>query len=109
MDTDDNAACVLRAHSTGPPMIPPSRRRFLQVLAASGAALPSGAHAFGRAPAIIRRDAAVPTVDYGVAAGDVGIDRAIVWAHVDRPARMLVEWSTTDRFERVRRVRGPLA
>ena len=35
-------------------------------------------------------------------------DRAIVWSRTDRPARMLVEWSTTESFQDVRRVRGPL-
>ena len=36
-------------------------------------------------------------------------DRAIVWSRTDRPARMVVEWSTTDSFTDVRRVVGPAA
>jgi alkaline phosphatase D len=34
---------------------------------------------------------------------------AVVWARVDRPARMLVEWATTDSFRAARRVLGPAA
>lgn len=89
-----------------------SRRRFLQFLgAAAGASIPSrpGASPFGQAPAIVRTDRARPTVDYGVGSGDIGRDRAIVWAHVDRPARMIVEYSTSERFTNAQRVRGPVA
>ena len=51
----------------------------------------------------------MPVVDYGVASGDVGADRALIWAHADRPSRMVVEYSTTESFRRVQRVRGSLA
>jgi alkaline phosphatase D len=44
-----------------------------------------------------------------VAAGDVTGDRALVWSRADRPARMFVEYSTTERFADVRRVPGPAA
>ncbi len=91
----------------------PSRRQFLQLLGAAGASMSSTVRAsagvFGQAPAIVRAEGALPVVDYGVASGDVGLDRALVWAHVDRPARMVVEYSTTDAFRRVQRVRGPMA
>ena len=45
----------------------------------------------------------------GVASGDVTDGRAVVWSRSDRPARMLVEYSTTDRFETVLRRTGPAA
>ena len=58
-------------------------------------------------PGIIRQDGARPAIPFGVSSGDVSGDRAIVWSRTDRPSRMLVEWSTTESFRNVRRVRGP--
>ena len=48
-----------------------------------------------------------PGIPFGVSSGDVTRDRAMVWSRTDRPARMLVEWSTTESFQNVRRLRGP--
>jgi alkaline phosphatase D len=48
-----------------------------------------------------------PALAQGIAFGDVLDDRAIVWARADMPARMFVEWDTTDRFANPRRLRGP--
>ncbi len=62
-----------------------------------------------QAPAVVTSDRVRPRIDYGVAAGDPTPGRAIVWAHVDRPARLLVEHSTTDAFANARRVTGPMA
>jgi len=76
------------------------RRSFLQQLAAL-AIVP-------RAPAIITSDRQRPVIDAGVAAG-LDDDDAIIWAHVDRPSRMIVEYSTTPAFTSVRRVRGSTA
>ena len=45
----------------------------------------------------------------GVAVGDVCGGHAVVWSRADRAARMFVEYSTTERFADVRRVRGPAA
>ncbi len=59
------------------------------------------------APALIRQDGARPTIIYGTSSGDVTADRAIIWSRTDRPARMLVEWSTTESFQKPRRVAGP--
>jgi alkaline phosphatase D len=78
-----------------------SRRRFLE--RTLGAAVAS------QAPAVVTSDRTRPVVDYGVASGDLSPGRAIVWAHADRPSRMLVEWATTDRFTDARRVQGPVA
>jgi alkaline phosphatase D len=50
-----------------------------------------------------------PTLPQGVAAGDVGGGRGIVWSRCDRAARMIVEYSTSEQFTNARRVRGPAA
>jgi len=83
------------------------RRRFLQ-LAAALPWLPR-ATAFGQAPAIVSAPGAKPQAPFGAAAGDVGGGRAVIWSKADRTARMFVEYSTTERFSDVRRVRGPAA
>ena len=54
-------------------------------------------------------DEARPGVPCGVATGDVTEGRAIVWSRTDRPARIIVEFSTTPSFTSVRRVVGPAA
>ncbi len=79
----------------------PSRR---DVLRGTGAALAAGVVGCRRGPAIhVDR----PRLTHGVQAGDVDGDRAVVWARVDRPARLRVEWDTTPRFADPRRVDGP--
>jgi len=81
--------------------------------AGTGAALLIGTGHLARmlaaqeAPAIIKRDGTRPQAEQGVATGDVLQDRAIVWSRCDRPARMLVEWDTSERFADARRVAGP--
>ena len=69
-------------------MTTPSRRQFLQLLGAAGASMSSTVRAsagvFGQAPAIVRAEAALPVVDYGVASGDVGVDRALVYSEIVR-------------------------
>ena len=64
--------------------------------------------AYHQAPAIITSDRSRPVIDAGVGAG-AHRDGAIIWAHVDRPARMLVEYSTSPSFSNPRRERGPVA
>ena len=94
-----------------------SRRSFLRtsLKAAGGLALASRAETMDRAgaksgaPALIRQEGARPVIPFGAASGDVTRDRAIVWSRTDRRARMLVEWSTTESFQNVRRVPGPHA
>lgn len=75
-----------------------SRRQFL---AGTGGAL--------IAPAIIKAQGSRPQLPQGVAAGDAAGGRAVVWSRCDRPARMFVEYSTTESFRDVRRVAGPAA
>src|SRR5437660_3192412 len=89
------------------------RRRFLETaLQAAGA--------FAFAPAVLRQSAARPLIAYGTASGDItgprGIlwnrragGRGIVWSRTDRPARMLVEWATSDSFQNVHRMAGSIA
>jgi alkaline phosphatase D len=79
-----------------------SRRQFLRVGAAGGAALLA---APGRAPAFVRSR---PQLTHGIQSGDVTADSAIVWARADRPSRMLVEIAPTPGFRHARRVRGPV-
>ena len=67
------------------------------------------ARLFGQAPALVTSDAVRPRIDFGVAAGDPIGGRAVVWAHVDRPARMVVEYSTHESFKDPRRVFGGVA
>src|SRR5262245_39260441 len=76
------------------------RRRFLSdaVRAAGGLML---------SPAILRQDTVRPSVLYGAAGGDVAGNRSAVWSRTIRPARRLVEWSTTESFQNPQRVRGP--
>ena len=83
-----------------------SRRSFVSRLsgAAAGALL-----APRRAPALVAGDAARPAIPHGAAVGDVTGDSAIVWSRSDRPARMIVEWSTRASFADVRRQLGPIA
>jgi alkaline phosphatase D len=77
------------------------RRTFLhRTITGVGAAL---------SPAILRAQASRPTTPQGVAAGDAGRGRAVVWSRTDRPARMFVDYATTSRFDNARTVRGPVA
>ncbi len=75
------------------------RRTFLTRLAGGLAA----------APAIIQSERLRPGMPYGVQSGDIVPGRAVVWSRADRPAQMLVEYSTTESFREARRVIGPAA
>ncbi|MGH6904236.1 MAG: alkaline phosphatase D family protein, partial [Geminicoccaceae bacterium] len=59
--------------------------------------------------AVIASERMRPSLPYGVQSGDLARDRAIVWARADRPARMMVEWATTEAFDDVSVTRGPAA
>ena len=78
-----------------------SRRTLLRSTAASGLAVAM--------PRIVRAQAARVAVPFGVQSGDVAGDRAILWAKADRPARLMVEWATTESLDDARTVRGPAA
>jgi alkaline phosphatase D len=85
-----------------------SRRAFLRT---TGMALGVGGTntLFRPAPAIVQSDQGRPSSAFGAAAGDVDVDRAIIWSRTDRPSRLVVEYSTTESFTNLKRVVGPAA
>ena len=91
------------------------RREFLKQGAAALAAASSSvrtavfAQPARRAPAILTPDSARPAIPCGVATGDVAGGRAIVWSRTDRPALMVVEYSTTPSFANSKRIVGSAA
>lgn len=68
-------------------------------------ALSTGALGCGGAAVVRPRR---PQLTHGVQSGDVQTGRALVWARCDEPARMVVEWDTSDRFAHPRRIAGPV-
>ncbi len=73
----------------------PSRRQVLKTALASGAALTVG----GLFKPYISRAADRPSLTHGVQSGDMSADAGMVWARADRPARLIVEASTTESFK----------
>jgi alkaline phosphatase D len=63
----------------------------------------------GSAPAVVPAEGARPVITHGVQSGDPMPSAMMVWSRCDRPARMLVEWSTSPSFDSVTRVEGPVA
>jgi alkaline phosphatase D len=87
-----------------------SRREFLSAAArAAGSVAIAPALRGVQGAALIRQDASRPVIAYGTASGDVARGRAIVWSRADRPARMQVEWSTTESFQNPNRARSTMA
>ena len=92
-----------------------ARRRFLVSSALTGGSLiaadflSKSSLAQVSAPAIITSDKMRPSIPYGVASGDMTSDRAVIWSRSDRPARMIVEYDTTESFRSVQRIVGPAA
>ena len=93
-----------------------TRRKFLGTSLAAGASFLVGEG--GRsglwtpaegAPAIVTSDRLRPQLPSGIQTGDVTDGRALVWSHADRPARLHVEWATTESFRDARAVRGSAA
>lgn len=78
-----------------------NRRNFLKLSALAGTAIGS------TSVFAIKPDR--PLIPYGVQSGDVVNGRAVIWSRTNRPARMIVEWSTTPSFKAVQRVVGPAA
>ena len=71
------------------------RREFIRRTAGLALAGAAGTRTvFGQAPAIVTPEKARPSAAFGVTAGDVDRDRAIIWGRTDRAARMIVEYST---------------
>jgi alkaline phosphatase D len=89
-----------------------TRRTLLRRSALAGGGLAAGLgplRAFGQSAPVITSERMRPQLPYGVQTGDLLGNRAILWASADRPARMLVEWSTDESFAEARRVMGPPA
>src|SRR4029077_3680055 len=75
-----------------------TRRRFL----ATSAAATAFSTIRGIARPFISRATDRRVITHGVQSGDVAADSGVVWARADRPARMLVEASTTESFKDIR-------
>jgi len=78
------------------------KRRRLLASGALAAALPS--RVFAQTAASAR-----PQLLQGVQSGDFAADGATVWSRSDRPARMFVDYATTESFSDSKRLAGPLA
>lgn len=59
------------------------------------------------APAIVSGNR--PGVAAGLQLGDPSADGVVVWARADRPARMVIEYATNERFRHAQRLVGPMA
>jgi alkaline phosphatase D len=75
-----------------------TRRRFLTTAASSAAMMTTAAVA----KPYLSWAADRPVITHGIQSGDVSIDGGVVWTRADRPARTLVEVSTTDSFKTIR-------
>lgn len=62
-----------------------------------------------QAPAVITRDEARPQLPSGLQLGDPLSNQMLLWSRTDRPARLHLEWDTSERFTNPRRVVGPTA
>lgn len=62
-----------------------------------------------QAPAIITSEKSRPQIPYGVASGDISGSNAVIWSRSNKPARMIVEYSTNESFRNFRRVVGQVA
>src|SRR5262245_40584415 len=72
-----------------------TRRHFLRTTLSSAVLTAMG----GIARPCLSRAADRPRITHGLQSGDVSTESGVVWARADRPARMLVEASTTDTFK----------
>jgi len=84
-----------------------SRRKLIAGAVTCGASAASAA-ARGAVAQLIA-ESSRPQLPSGVQSGDVDGDRAVIWSRADRPARMVVEWDTSDSFRSPRRIAGPAA
>lgn len=74
-----------------------SRRTFQQQVIGAAAAVAAGGFP-QRAPAQVTADSLRPSIEWGVASGDVSLANAVLWSRTDRPARMIVELAGDDTF-----------
>ena len=59
-------------------------------------------------PQLVRSSRSAPQITNGIQIGDPLADRAIVWARADRPSRLTVEYSFSEKFSDLRFVTGPV-
>ncbi len=89
------------------------RRKFLSCATAASLGITAinrkTVGSFAHAPAIITSDTLRPVITSGIQSGDITDSRAIVWSRCDRPARMIVEYATTESFSSAQRITGPAA
>lgn len=90
------------------------RRNFLKASLGMGGVLMSGGLMSGivqakQAPAFIRSAQLQPQLPYGISSGDILANQAVIWGKADRPARMLVEWATTESMKNSNVIAGPAA
>ena len=78
------------------------RRDFLTRSAAAAGGI-------GAFPAILPWLRSRPQITSGVQCGDILSDRAIIWSRADRPARLIVDYSTRESMADARRTIGPAA
>ncbi len=71
-----------------------TRRRFLSAMGAVGGFAVAGL----ATPYYARGSSSRPFFTSGVQSGDVDSSSGVIWARVDRPSRLHVEYSTTDKF-----------
>lgn len=62
-----------------------------------------------QAPAQITRDEARPQTPSGLQLGDPLANQMLLWSRADRPARLHLEWDTSEKFTNPRRLLGPAA
>ena len=89
-----------------------NRRQFLiRAAVTSGGIISTNlfSKSFAQAPAVIASDKMRPSIPYGVASGDINGNSAVIWSRSDRPARMIVEYSTEQSFRGAQRIFGPNA
>jgi len=92
--------------------MPIPRRTFTrQLLTLAAASLPRAPRASTLTPPSTPHlvTGGLPGIPDGVASGNVTADSAIIWSRTNQPARMVVEWSTSERSSEIRRVIGPVA
>ena len=77
------------------------------VLRASAASVLAGCARPGE-PRYAAPPVSTPELPWGVQSGDVTTNSAVIWCRSDRPARMMVDWALSERFDVVTRIRGPL-
>ncbi|AXS38839.1 alkaline phosphatase D family protein [Breoghania sp. L-A4] len=81
-----------------------SRRSFLKSSAATGLVTASMTGVAGLAMPAISRAATRPVITHGLQSGDVSTSSGMIWSRADRPARMLVDVSTTESFANATRL-----